>query len=251
MNRFFIENLNYSKKPVQLPEGIIHQLWNVLRLKPGDQIELLDNRGNAYLSVLETDYSGGLQAKILSSRIVDTESRARLTLNFGLTKREKMEWILQKGTEIGVVVFQPFLSERTLVREAQAMRRKFDRWESILREAAEQSGRGRIPELRQPLRIADAVARSVEQDDRSLAAWVEEELPLIRVLRNGKEDFPQSVGLFTGPEGGFSAGEISLMKTSGVRTFSMGRRVLRMETAAILAPALVLYALGEMGAGLE
>ena len=249
--RFFIPFEKFSGNEVRLPGGVRDQISKVLRLKPGDQVELLDNLGSAYLASLEKDGSGAFFGRILSKGEINTEPRFRLTLYFGLTQREKLEWILQKGTEIGVSIFQPFISRRTLVRKADTAEKRRERWQGILSEAAEQSGRGRIPELGDPLRIEDAIKQSHEENDLTLAACVNEKQSGLDEIILKLDKPPQTVGIFTGPEGGFAPEEIDLMREKGVRMFSLGRRVLRMETAAILVPALVLYTLGEMGAGSE
>ena len=132
----------------------------MLRLKAGDEVEALDNQGKAFLVKLAQGPDQILFGEILSSRSVDTEPLVRLTLYFGLTQREKVEWILQKGTEVGVSAFQPYISRRTLAQQAGSAEKHMVRWEAILREASEQSGRGRIPELFPPLKFKDAVKAS-------------------------------------------------------------------------------------------
>lgn len=225
------------------------QIVKVLRLDMGDQVELLDNRGGAWLAALERDGSGGLIARVLEAVPVNTEPKTFLTLYFGLTQREKFEWILQKGTEIGVCAFQPFLSKRTIVRDRDSALKKRARWEGILREAAEQSSREHIPELHDPLILDNAVNHSLAQNDLTLACWIHERQKSLDEVLTGRNI--TRIGLFTGPEGGFAPEEAEWMIAQGVQMVSLGSRVLRMETAAILAPALVLYQLGEMRAPTE
>jgi 16S rRNA (uracil1498-N3)-methyltransferase len=245
-HRFFIPPENFSAQTAWLPAGTRDQIAKVLRLGEGAEIELLDGRGNAFLAILKRGQDGGLFASIVAARAVESEPRTQLTLYFGLTQREKLEWILQKGTEIGIAVFQPFISKRTLVRDEASAQKKRARWEGILREAAEQSGRGRVPELRDPLGFMQALEHSGANQDLTLACWVHEKQ---KNLKDALSDSrPARVGLFTGPEGGFAPQEVDELIGSGARMISLGPRVLRMETAAILAPALVLYELGEMNA---
>jgi 16S rRNA (uracil1498-N3)-methyltransferase len=146
---------------------------------------------------------------------------------------------------MGVGAFQPFISARSLVQDGSIFDRKRERWEAILREAAEQCERGRIPQLRPPLSLSEAVRRAVGEHALTLAAWEDEDqVSLNDALAGFKGD--GSLGLFIGPEGGFDASEANSMRAAGLRVVSLGRRILRMETAAVLAPALVLYQLGEM-----
>lgn len=248
LHRFFLPAQNFSGSSVTLTREVRDQITRVLRLNMDDQVELLDNSGAAFFAVLENDQSGVLNARIISQNPVAAEPRLRLTLCFGLTRREKLEWILQKGTEIGVSIFQPFISSRTLVQKPDQTGGRRERWTSILREAAEQSGRGRVPELHAPLKITDTLSETKANSDLVLACWVGESLTGLGDLLVDLRPRPRSLAIFTGPEGGFTPDEIDQMREMGVRLVSLGRRVLRMETAAILAPALALSAMGEMGA---
>jgi 16S rRNA (uracil1498-N3)-methyltransferase len=245
-NRFFVTAENILDGRVSFPADLQAQIGRVLRLKPGDEVEALDNRGNCFLARLEWGCQGEWVGKIISEKAVDTEPRIGLTMYFGLTGREKVEWILQKGTEVGVAAFQPYLSRRTLVQHTGKAEKHILRWEKILREAAEQCGRGHIPELGPTLKLKDAVRQAVESHDMVITAWVHESKEDLKSVLSGAEKRLTSIGLFSGPEGGFDPAEIDLMRAGGVRFFSMGKRILRMETAAILAPALVLYELGDM-----
>lgn len=150
---------------------------------------------------------------------------------------------MQKGTEVGVSAFQPFISRRTLAQKPESAQKHHARWATILREAAEQSKRGRIPELFSPVNLKDAFKAAVSFD-LVLAAWEDETTQDLKAALGNKPI--SSIGLFCGPEGGFDPAEVNLMRAAGVQFFSLGKRILRMETAAILAPALALYQLGEM-----
>ena len=243
-HRFFIPPKNIIKEQVNIPADLQAQISRVLRLKSGDEVEVLDNQGNAYLVTLAQNSDKSWFGEVISSRTLNSEPRVRLTLFFGLTQREKVEWILQKGTEIGVSAFQPFISRRTLAQQPDSADKHRVRWEAILREAAEQSGRGRIPKLFPPTKLKDALKNTTALFDLKIAAWEDETIMDLKAALGNKKI--TSIGLFCGPEGGFDPAEIELMRIAGVNFFSLGRRILRMETAAILAPALVLYELGEM-----
>ena len=244
-HRFFIPPENFKEGRVSFPAELQSQISRVLRLKAGDEVEALDNQGNGCQVRLEQDPEGGWFGKIISTGRVDSDPRVRVTLYFGLTQRDKVEWILQKGTEVGVAAFQPFISRRTLAQQPVSADRHRARWEAILREAAEQSGRGRIPQLFQPVKLKDAVREAIGAHDLAIAAWEDEAKQDIKAALGAQK--LSFIGLFCGPEGGFDPAEIDLMRTAGVKFFSLGKRILRMETAAILAPALALYELGEMG----
>jgi 16S rRNA (uracil1498-N3)-methyltransferase len=245
IQRFFIAEKFIQDEKAALPAHVQEQMRRVLRLKDGDRVIVLDSQGMEYLLRLEQDAEGNFSGKIISTQENTAEPRTRLSLYIALTQREKFEWILQKGTETGVAVFQPLICERSLVQDNKGFGKKQARWEKILREAAEQCGRGRVPLLEPPLDLKDALSKAEKEHDLNLTAWVGEgQTGLQAALRDFSAG--RSLGLFIGPEGGFSEAEIARMRLSSLRTFSLGARVLRMETAAILAPALVLYQLGEM-----
>ena len=162
-----------------------------------------------------------------------TANRARVTLYQALLKADKFEWVLQKGTEIGIAAFAPIITERC-VRDAVSAA-KLERWRRIVREAAEQSERGIIPSLREPLPFAEAVQCLGEL---SLIAYEDEQTQSLRAALQQYHD-SQQIALFVGPEGGFSADEIALAQRQHITPVTLCPRILRAETA-------VLYELGDM-----
>ncbi len=251
MNRFFLpENCFYEKKVVFPPE-IIHQIFHVLRLRESDVIQVLDNQGFIHQVVLVMDKDEDSVSGVIMQTDRDmTEPRVEISLCFGMTSRDKVEWILQKGTEIGVAAFYPFVSSRTLVTSTELNMQRKSRWQRIIREAAEQSHRGRLPELKSPLKLANCFTVMNETHDLCLLAWEgvppswEGRTPMRETLRQAVDEVkPASIALFIGPEGGFAVEEVDLARDAGCKIISLGPRILRMETAAIVFPALVLYEL--------
>lgn len=246
MNRFFLNPKCINESSVQFPEDIRHQIVNVLRLKSGDRVAVLDNSGQVYTVSLVIDTeSKTVRGNIVESRNADTEPAVNVDLYFGLTHRDKMEWILQKGTEIGVGSFRPFVSSRTLVQKLALSQKRLTRWEKIIREAAEQSHRGRLPLLHSPQTFSACLADVESSDDLALIAW-EGADPSEGRLKDQLSAFSgRSIALFIGPEGGFSEDEVEQAKSAGCQVVSLGKRILRMETAAIIFPALVLFTLDQ------
>lgn len=205
---------------------------------------VLDNCGHVHhvrLGLVKPDF--GLVGEIIATEPVTTEPNCYVSLFFGLSSREKVEWILQKGTEIGVSEFYPFLSSRTLVQSSIVTSKKLARWERIIREAAEQSARGRLPELHQPKELTQCLNHASNEVTLCLLAW-EDAGGEGENLSGALEGIDGgSIALFVGPEGGFSGDEVKLALEEGCRVVSLGKRILRMETAAIIFPALVLFAL--------
>jgi 16S rRNA (uracil1498-N3)-methyltransferase len=237
MHRFFVKEIN-DDRVVFAPEQA-HQIATVLRMEPDQQVVVLDNSGWEFEAALVEVGRKRVTAVITHKRRVITEPASQLTLYQSLLKRDNFEWVLQKGTELGVSCFVPLITERTVARRS----RKASRWQRILTEAAEQSGRGRIPELAAPLTLAQAVAELPAQST-ALIPWERAGSGSIGAYVAGKGG--TAVALFIGPEGGFTAGEIELAQQHHIQPVTLGQRILRAETAAVTAVALTLYELGEM-----
>ncbi len=247
MNRFFLDSHLFSDDRVKFPEDIAHQIINVLRMRSGDEVIVLDDQGISYRVELMVDLEQKtVSGKIVSEEPVTTEPKVTLALCFGMTSRDKVEMILQKGTEIGVSDFFPFISSRTLVQSTDLSEKKKIRWERIIREAAEQSHRGRMPVLAAPKSYEECISAICDQYDLSLIAWEDAKREGTK-LKDIVESFHGStIALVVGPEGGFSEEEIDSAKKAGCQVVSLGERILRMETAAMVFPALVFYELGEL-----
>jgi len=226
-----------------------HQIRNVLRMRPGDHIEVLDNEGWEY--EVSLDYVGKthVSGKVVAKRVVANEPGVRITLFQSLVKRERFEWILQKGSEMGVSRIVPVFTQRALPQEKKGITPgKISRWKRIITEAAEQSGRGRIPELRSAISYTEAIDR-FDENQLALIPWEEASEPDLRTVlaeRLGVSQKPDSIAVFIGPEGGFALEEIKYARDRGLIPITLGPRILRTETAAVVAIALILYELGEL-----
>jgi len=246
-HRFFVPPAAIVRDQVTLGAENAHQLKDVLRMRPGSHVTVLDNSGRAYeveLVTLQRDVAFG---RICGQKMLLTEPRLSLTLYQCTLKGERFEWVLQKGTELGVSTFVPVFSSRSVVREVQRIEKKRTRWERIIREAAEQSHRGRLPRLADPLTWAQACQTSVRDHELALIPWEEaQESGLSDVLRSLDRP-PNHVALLIGPEGGLEVDEIAMAQHLGMRVVTLGSRILRAETAGLAAMAIVMSELGEMG----
>ena len=252
VHRFFIKQIDPTSKEIKFPGDIAHQIQHVLRLRRSDCVKVMDGEGKAYQVELTRVDSGAAAGKIIEVGEMKSDLNIFLHLYFPLSKREKVEWILQKGTEVGVYAFHPFISQRSLVQSSEMSEKRKTRWESIIREAAEQSGRSRLPALHKPESLQKIMEIASASLNKLIAAWVGEgnrilkdTLTDIRRLVKSEGSIP-SLGLFVGPEGGFAESEIEALKQTGAETISLGARVFRMETAAIVFPALVMYELSDL-----
>lgn len=240
MNRFFILSKLISQSDITVPDDVSAQIRKVLRLKEGTQVQFLDNLGWVYTAEIHYLDEKNISAEILEKHTADTEPDCRITLYVGLTQREKFEWILQKCTEAGVSRIVPIITERTLIRKPSDMHSKSDRWEKILKEASEQCGRGHIPVLSNPVYFKNA-AESGKESDFSLFCWESEHRKTIHEALSHSKGKIQSISLMIGPEGGFSEEEASLALKNQWIPITLGKRIYRMETAAMAAVVLSLY----------
>ncbi len=252
MNRFFLDPRLMNSPELNFPPDVSHQITRVLRLVPGDEVLALDGEGMEYRVRLLDVTPQACRGEILEKQPARGEPAQALHLYLSLTQREKFEWMLQKCTELGASAFIPVISRRSLVQDVREVEKKRTRWEQILKEAAEQSGRGRVPQLGSGRSLAQALEETRRRGDLALFAW---EGSGGMSMRLALADVPArpalTVSLFIGPEGGYEPQETTLAKETGARLVTLGRRILRMETAAVAATALAMYELGEMEAPSE
>lgn len=245
MHRFFVPREALRGDEVALPSSVAHQLRNVLRMTLGARILVLDNSGWEYEAELTEVASQGARARILSRALCATEPRTKITLYQAFLKGQRFEFVLQKGTELGIVEFVPVISARCVVSSMEHAEHKAARWEKIIREAAEQSRRGRLPELAPALFFREACLRATRAGQLALIPWEGEATTGLRQALD-RTPRPFSVSLFVGPEGGFEEAEIALAREAGVIPVRLGPRILRAETAGLVAASAILFAYGDL-----
>jgi 16S rRNA (uracil1498-N3)-methyltransferase len=245
VHRFFIPPAWIHGETVLLGDDVAHQLRHVLRLRPGARIVVLDDRGWEYEVELLTVEHRAARGTICERRPASGEPSVQVTLAQALLKKDNFEWVLQKGTEIGVTRFVPLITARTVAAGDEGVSpAKRERWARIVREAAEQSRRGALPVIEAPQSLSAALNLPA---DLTLIAWEEERAMSLRqaLVPLRGTDAPQ-VTIFIGPEGGFSAEEVAQARAGGAVAVTLGTRILRAETAATAAALLVLYELGAL-----
>jgi 16S rRNA (uracil1498-N3)-methyltransferase len=271
VDRFFVSPAVLQTQPVVLTGEQAHQVRRVLRLRPGERVMMLDNLGSAYDAVLVGYGQHEARFRIEGQRFAGGEPATHLTLFQAALKGERFEWLLQKGTEIGASRFVPVICERNVVDDRRAVDGKRERWQRIIQEAAEQSGRARLPELAPCMSFADAVGSDAiptapkgspsgdmpaEASAIRLIPWEGlrddggQRLQKGRSLREALAGCNLRVGIhievFIGPEGGFSDAEIGLAQNHRILPVSLGPRILRAETAGVVAAATIMYEVGEI-----
>lgn len=240
LHRFFIPPEALSGERADLPVEAARQIAQVLRLRAGERVALVAG-GMEHEAELAQVSRAGVTARIVASRPATGEPRLRLTLCPALLKADKFEWVMQKCTELGVAAFQPVISERC-VRDAVSAQ-KLERWQRIAQEAAEQSGRGAVPPVNEPVAL-DALPMGGATP--TLFAY---EGPGGLSLREAVELLARhdTLALIIGPEGGFAREEFLRSMARGALAVSLGPRILRAETASVAAMAAIMHQRGEWG----
>jgi len=233
-HRFYLPDTLATGMSYSLPDQTSRQIVNVLRLKPGDEIRLFSGDGSEFSAEI-TDVRRGIVAVRVARRDPGiAQLSPSLTVALSLIKHDRFEWALQKLTELGVDRVIPMATERTVLSfRVDRAAQRFARWQRIVVEAAEQSGRATLPAIEPATEFSDVLA--VHAESRAIVLWEDEQaVDLPRLL----DDRPTL--LFIGPEGGFSAAEVDLAREMGCDTASLGPLTLRAETAAVAAAAMML-----------
>ncbi|MDB5083862.1 MAG: hypothetical protein JWN30_748 [Bacilli bacterium] len=260
MQRYFVEPGLWGKEDLQIRGDDAAHIAKVMRMSAGDTIIVCNNLGRAVQAELLEVHPGAVTARIIAEDERQSEpDKCQLTLVQALPKGDKLEYIVQKGTEIGVNKFALMETERTIVQYGSSKaERKLERLRKIAKEAAEQSHRRRIPVIEPPKPFSRFVS-SVSEFDAVFLCYEGQGLPGLRStlspfaakLNTGSAaalQTPLSIAICIGPEGGLSVAEVSHAQTApNVFVVTLGQRVLRTETAGIVAAAVILYELGEMG----
>ncbi len=240
MHRFYVPAQQILNNQAWLSGSQQRQIRDVLRLRHGDLIALFDGSGREFITRIQAIEKDRVIVEILEIRIPQTEPGIHLTIVLSLLKGEKMDFALQKCTEIGASEFVILQAKRSIPRiNEDRLGKRLERWRSIVREAAEQSGRTRLPTVDGPFEFEDAFAR-VEKITKKFIAWEQEkELTLWTALKGCEK--VNEVAFFTGPEGGFTKEEIDIANKHGATPVSLDPRILRAETADIVGSALIIY----------
>ena len=241
MANFYIEKTDIIENTAVITGEEAQHISRVLRMKKGDRVTLCDGEGFFYEAVLTDFADKSVTAEILSKREAETEPQVKVTVFQGIPKNPKLETIVQKLTEIGAVRLVPMDTKRAVAKLDKE--NKVERLRKIAREAAKQSKRGIVPEVLSPMSFKDAVKMAAEADIALIPYEEEREISLKRAL-SGKT--PKTVSVMIGPEGGFDSEEITLAKENGITSVTLGKRILRTETAPLAVCAAILYELGEM-----
>jgi len=246
MYRFFSGNINKTTAEIVITGTDANHMANVLRLRMGAEVIICDGAGSDFVCEIIGFGKNEVRLFVLSYAPNDAELGVEVFVFQGMPKADKFELVIQKGTELGAVMFVPFVSEFSTVKaDKKQAERKAERWQAISQSAAMQSGRGIIPRVMPPATLINAISFARELDLNHAVVLYEKEnsstfKAFAQNIKNGDK-----VGLFVGPEGGFSEKEIELFAENNITPVTLGKRILRTETAALAALAAISYETGE------
>jgi len=250
MNRFFVDPQQINGTRVVITGGDAHHIINVLRLKLGSRIVLSDGENYEYEGIIDKLGSDSVSVAIEVMKRSLSEPPVDIILAQGITKKmDKFELVVQKASELGAVRIVPLVTERTVVEIASEKgERRRERWQRIALEAAKQSQRARIPEVDTPTDM-ESFLNSIPRDILCIIPWEGETAVGIKEILKLEKEKREMAGaaLIIGPEGGFSKEEVDRARRAGAVPVSMGPRILRSETAGIVALGILMYELGDLG----
>ena len=242
MVRFFVspEELNLDSLTLT---GENAQHAKVLRLKRGEEVLVCNGEGLECLCRVRELSAGGLELTVLERRQSVTEAAVLVSVYMAFPKADKLEHVIQKATELGAYELVAFPSARCISRpDEKSLKKKLERWQKIAASAAEQSGRGRIPKVRCVGSFPEAL-RQAAQADKALMFYENEQAVTLKMALSSSPY--RTVSLLTGPEGGLEEKEVEQARGAGLQVCTLGKRILRCETAPLCALSAVMYDAGE------
>ncbi|MBW3113056.1 16S rRNA (uracil(1498)-N(3))-methyltransferase [Bacillus sp. MCCB 382] len=244
MQRYFINSLYRENDPIIITGDDYHHMVRVMRMKEEDEVFVVFKDQASAITRIETISSDAVELSIVQWETSTKELPIKVTIASGLPKGDKLELIFQKGTELGATRFIPFNADRSIVKwDDKKAKKKTERWEKIVKEAAEQSHRLLVPEVSAPVSLKQLIQEPFEY---KLVAYEEdaragEKGNLSKVLTSIEPG--QSILVVFGPEGGLSEKEIELLRSEGFLTCGLGPRILRTETAPLYVLSAISYQL--------
>lgn len=254
MSKFFVKENQINNNQITIIGEDVNHILNVLRMKKDDELQICNQEtGENYIAKIINSSKSEVECEILEKLEKTTESNVNITLFQGIPKFEKMELIIQKNTEVGVKQIIPVMMERTVVKlDEKVATKKLERWQKIAEIAAKQSMRDIIPEIGSIIKIKDIDA---DKYDAILVAYENEEHNMLKTelkkLQGKKENRPNgaeknyNIAIVIGPEGGISEKEIEILKEKDAKFVSLGKRILRTETAGLVMAGNIMYELEE------
>lgn len=249
MAKFFVEPENVQGEEIMITGTDVNHIKNVLRLSEGKEIVINNGQGYDYKCIIKVIGTDRVVTQIVESTYSDVEPNVETVLFQSLIKGEKMEFVIQKGVEIGVTTIVPIITERCVVKLETEKKQasKIERWQKIAESAAKQSRRGIIPQILRPMTFKEAISYARKEGLENCIPFEHEEAhhikPYLQSISASK------IGIFIGPEGGFTDEEIAYATNQQVSPITLGKRILRSETAGLVVLANIMYEMEEIHNG--
>ncbi|NPV90229.1 MAG: 16S rRNA (uracil(1498)-N(3))-methyltransferase [Firmicutes bacterium] len=246
LRRFYAPGSYRPQQTVIIKGREAHHITRVLRMRPGDELLVLDGSGAEFHGRIKQASPQEVIVTLLSREESTPEPPVRVVLAQGIPKGDKLDLIIQKGTELGLSRLVPLSTPRSVVRpEPDWLEHRAERWRRVAAEAAKQCRRSRLPEIDRVQTLEEAL-RSIPSGALALIPWEGEGESWLKDLLREKADTPE-VWIFIGPEGGWEPGEVAMAREAGVIPVTLGPRILRTETAALALLSILMYERGDMG----
>lgn len=251
MHCFYTERENIGSEQIHLSGADVNHIKNVLRMTEGEKITICDGEGTFYQCRIKEVTAECVEAEILESQRAETELGVKITLFQGLPKKDKMELIIQKAVELGAAEIVPVATRFCVakIEDGKKEKKKLERWQAISEAAAKQSGRGRIPEIKPVMSFKEALKLGGQMECAMIPYERAEGMKAFQKALKDCQRLPEGsrIGVFIGPEGGFDEKEMEAALEAGVMPVSLGKRILRTETAGLCVLSALMISL-EAGA---
>lgn len=242
MHWFYVENGQIGEHTITITGNDVNHIKNVLRMQKGEKLIICDGQGTDYYCSIADFSKDEVIAEILEMNDTKTELNTKIYLFQGLPKKDKMELIIQKAVELGVHEVIPVSMKRCVakIEDKKKEQKKLERWQTIATSAAKQSGRGMIPKVQGVMSFRDALEKAKELEFTIIPYEQAEGMAKSKKLIE-KACKKKSIGIFIGPEGGFDDAEIQKAREAGFSTISLGKRILRTETAGLTILSILMF----------
>ena len=243
MPKFFVKTNQIKENTIEIVGEDVKHILQVLRAKKGEKLNLCDdNTGKNYITIIEQIEPEKIVCHIVKETVSVAESKLAITLFQGMPKSDKLEYIIQKNIELGVKQIVPVVMKRCIVKwNEKEVNKKIERLQKIAISAAKQSGRDTIPKVEHPVTINN-LSQIIKEFDLVLLAYEGEQNHTLKaILKNTKAVEGMKIGIIIGPEGGVEKDEVKLLEKAGAKVITLGKRILRTETAAIMVISNIIY----------
>ena len=246
MPKFFVPKENILDNEIIINNEDVAHIKRVLRASLGDCLTLCDGKGTNYEAKITKIDDKQINLEILSKEKSNTEPNIEVTIFQGLPKASKMDYIIQKTTELGIVKIVPCKMSRSVskIENSKDAKKKCERWQKIAEEAAKQSGRGIVPVVTEPVDFSDAV-NLLKNFDLAFAPYECEDQNKLKSVLTSKNSV-KTIAFMIGPEGGYDLHETELLQKNAIPTVTLGKRILRTETAGEAVLSMIMYELGDI-----